>query len=380
MPPSPPAPGRRGGGPGGLGGFRRPDRAPPHAPGPGQRPASAAARGGPGRRHAADGGGHRGPHPHRPPATAGGRAHRPHRRAGVPVPAGEAPAMSAGSTPGVGWAERSEAQQRVADGGLRSSAQPTTHPLLEAESLALRIAERWLCCEFSLRLAAGECLVVLGPNGAGKTTLLHTLAGLRPPTVGRVRLEGREYAAWPAQAAARVRALLPQQPPDHFNASVLETVLVGRHPHLPRWGWEGPEDLRRAREALAAVDMAGMEGRDVLSLSGGERQRVAIAAVLAQAPRLFLLDEPTNHLDLRHQITTLDLFRRLADEGRGVVMVLHDINLAARYADQVILLDGRGGVLAGPRDEILQAERLSQAFGHPLRGLADGARQVFLPL
>jgi len=111
--------------------------------------------------------------------------------------------------------------------------------LLEAEALALRIAERWLCCEFSLGLAPGECLVVLGPNGAGKTTLLHTLAGLRPPTVGRVRLEGREYGAWPAQAAARARALLPQQQPDHFNASVLETVLVGRHPHLSRWGWEG---------------------------------------------------------------------------------------------------------------------------------------------
>jgi iron complex transport system ATP-binding protein len=252
-------------------------------------------------------------------------------------------------------------------------------PLLEAETLALRIAERWLCCEFSLRLAPGECLVVLGPNGAGKTTLLHTLAGLRAPTVGRVRLAGRDYGAWPTREAARVRALLPQQQPDNFNASVVETVLVGRHPHLSRWGWEGPEDLRLAREALAAVGLAGMEEREVLSLSGGERQRVAIAALLAQEPRLFLLDEPTNHLDLHHQIGTLDLFRRLTGEGRGVVMVLHDINLAARYADQVILLDGRGGVLAGSREDILQPDRLSHAFGHPLRAVADGPRQVFLP-
>ena len=210
---------------------------------------------------------------------------------------------------------------------------PAAAPLLEAEHLALQIAGRWLCCEFSLRLVTGECVVVLGPNGAGKTTLLHTLAGLRAPTVGRVRLAGRGYGAWSAQEAARVRAILPQQQPDHFNASVLETVLVGRHPHLSRWAWEGPEDLRLACEALAAVGLAGLEAREVLSLSGGERQRVAIAALLTQEPRLFLLDEPTNHLDLHHQIATLNLFRRLAGEGRGVVMVLHDINLAARYAD-----------------------------------------------
>lgn len=251
--------------------------------------------------------------------------------------------------------------------------------LLEAERLALQVGERWLCCEFSLTLAAGECLVLLGPNGAGKTTLLHTLAGLREPSVGAVRVGGLPYAAWSALDAARFRGVLPQQQPDHFAASALETVLIGRHPHLGRWGWEGADDEAIARAALADVGLAGFEQRDILTLSGGERQRVAVATLLAQAPRLFLLDEPLNHLDLRYQIAVLDLFRALADHGRGVVMVLHDINLAARYADHIILLDGRGGVMAGDRDAVLQADLLSHAFGHPLRRFDLEGRVTFLP-
>jgi len=251
--------------------------------------------------------------------------------------------------------------------------------LLEADRLALRVGARWLCCEFSLRLAAGECLVLLGPNGAGKTTLVHTLAGLREPSVGTVRLGGRPYAAWDSGAAARFRGLLAQQQPDYFSASVLETALVGRHPHLGRWGWEGPEDERIARAALAEVGLQDMATRDILTLSGGERQRVAIAALLTQAPRLLLLDEPTNHLDLHYQVAVLELFAGLARAGRGVVMVLHDINLAARFADHVILLDGRGGVVAGAREDVLQAGLLSQAFNHPIRRIDGDGRAIFLP-
>ncbi len=252
-------------------------------------------------------------------------------------------------------------------------------PMLEADRLALRVGGRWLCCEFSLQLMPGQCLVLLGPNGAGKTTLLNTLAGLREPTVGSVLLGGLPYAAWRATDAARYRGLLAQQQPDHFSSTVLETVLVGRHPHLGRWGWEGPADERIARAALADVGLADMAARDILTLSGGERQRVAVAALLAQAPQLYLLDEPTNHLDLHYQIAVLDLIRALADAGHGVVMVLHDINLAARYADQVILLDGRGGVRAGARDAVLQAALLSEAFAHPLRRYELDGRTTFLP-
>ncbi|HRP67371.1 MAG TPA: ABC transporter ATP-binding protein, partial [Thauera sp.] len=181
---------------------------------------------------------------------------------------------------------------------------------------------------------------------------------------------------------ARFRGLLAQQQPDPFAAGVLETVLVGRHPHLGRWGWEGAADVAIARQALEAVGLAGFEQRDVQTLSGGERQRVAIATLLTQAPRLFLLDEPLNHLDLHHQIAALELFQRLVREdgaGRGSVLVLHDINLAARYADHIILLDGRGGVIAGDRDTVLRADLLGQAFGHPLRRFEHDGRVVFVP-
>ncbi|MGL1834120.1 ABC transporter ATP-binding protein [Rhodocyclaceae bacterium SMB388] len=251
--------------------------------------------------------------------------------------------------------------------------------MLEVAGVALQVGERWLCCEFGMRLAAGECLALIGPNGAGKTTLLNTIAGLRAPSVGEIRIEGRPLAQWDSLELARCRGLLTQHQGDHFSSSVLQTVLIGRHPHLGRWGWEGEADERMAREALREVGLAGFEARNILTLSGGERQRVAIAALLTQSPRLFLLDEPNNHLDLRFQIAMLDLFRRRADAGCGVVMVLHDVNLAVRYADLVILLDGSGGVRAGSRDEVLREDWLSAAFGHRLLRHELGGRTVFLP-
>jgi iron complex transport system ATP-binding protein len=251
--------------------------------------------------------------------------------------------------------------------------------LLETRDLALQAGGRVFCCGIGLSVPAGGCLALLGPNGAGKTTLLHTLAGLRAPAAGQVRMLGRAPAAWPAAELARFRGLLSQQQDDHFPATVLETVLVGRHPHLGRWGWESGRDVEIARDALAAVGLAGMAARDVLTLSGGERQRVAIAALLVQAPRLLLLDEPTNHLDLHHQIGALDLFRALAREGRVIVMVLHDINLAARYADQVVLFDGDGGAQSGRTHEMLEPGRLSAAFGHPIEVVTDGQREIFVP-
>ncbi|MCB1907256.1 MAG: ABC transporter ATP-binding protein [Rhodocyclaceae bacterium] len=261
---------------------------------------------------------------------------------------------------------------------MTSSARDTP-ALLEAEALALRAGERWLCSQLALRLTAGECVVVLGPNGSGKTTLLHTLAGLREPGAGVVRLQGLAYRERSPRDNARLRALLPQIQVEQFSCSVLEATLVGRHPHVGRWSWESRTDLAIAHAALTRVGIDALAGRDILSLSGGERQRVAIAALLAQQPSLYLLDEPLNHLDLRFQIQVLELFRELARDGAGVVMVVHDINLAARYADQVVLLDGRGGVLAGRAREILQPGRLADAFGHPLiRAEVDG-HTVFVP-
>jgi len=252
-------------------------------------------------------------------------------------------------------------------------------PLLEARQLSLRMGERWLCRGLDIRLMRGECLVLLGPNGAGKTTLLHTFAGLLSPDEGEVKLGGKPFSVWRSDEVARFRGILPQRQPDAFSSSVLETALIGRHPHLSRWGWESPEDERMAYGVLRELGLETMAARDVLTLSGGERQRVAIASLLVQEPALLLLDEPTNYLDLRYQIEVLEMLMRLVRCGRAVVIVLHDINLAARYADQVVLFDGRGGVVTGARDEVLQSERLSHAFSYPLRRCELDGRMLFVP-
>ena len=188
--------------------------------------------------------------------------------------------------------------------------------LLDASNLTLRAGTRELARELSLRVHAGELWCVLGANGSGKTTLLHTLAGVRAPAAGRVRLMGADLAQAPAEQAARWRGLLTQTVHDSFSATALEVVLLGRHPHHDRWSFDDDDDRRIAHDALAAVDAAALSARDVTTLSGGERQRVAIAALLAQRVPLMLLDEPTAHLDLKHQIGVLEHLRALVQARR----------------------------------------------------------------
>ena len=254
----------------------------------------------------------------------------------------------------------------------------TATPILAARALEVEIAGIRICTELDFTVEKGQCWAILGRNGAGKTTLLVTLAGLRPASAGIIEIEGRVLGSFSPRELARVRALLPQDDSDPFPATALETALVGRHPHLGRWQWEDALDLRIAREALAAVDMADAEARDVRTLSGGERRRVTLAAMLAQEPQLFLLDEPSSHLDLAHQVAVLDRLTGLArSEGRAMVMALHDVNLAARYCDHVLLLD-RGTANAGPAEELLTSERLSALYGVPLRNLREGDRSAFV--
>jgi len=254
----------------------------------------------------------------------------------------------------------------------------TERTMLEARALEVTIAGIRICRGLDIEVFPGQCWAILGCNGAGKTTLLNTLAGLRAPDAGSISLDNRPLASFHPRELARVRGLLPQDDSDPFPATALETVLVGRHPHLSRWRWEDAEDLRIARDALSAADLAGAETRDVRTLSGGERRRVALATVLAQQPRLFLLDEPSSHLDLSHQVALLDRLVQLArTEQRAVVMALHDVNLAARCCDHVLLLD-RGTALAGPARELLTAERLSSLYGVALRTLRDDGRSCFV--
>jgi iron complex transport system ATP-binding protein len=254
-----------------------------------------------------------------------------------------------------------------------------TPPLLSAYGLGVTIAGHQVCSDLDLAVMPGQCWAILGRNGAGKTTLLHTLAGLRSPAAGTIELHGKPLAATARRDVARLRGLLLQDDSDAFPATVLESVLVGRHPHLSRWQWEGAEDVRIARDALAAADMAGTEARDVRTLSGGERRRVALAALLAQQPRLFLLDEPSSHLDLSHQLTLLErLATVVRRDDKALIMVVHDVNLAARYCDHALLL-ADGEAVAGPAQELLTAERLSAVYRVSLRQIAGPRGNLFAP-
>ena len=249
---------------------------------------------------------------------------------------------------------------------------------LAAENLSVLAGSRELVRDLSVQFSPGEVVAILGRNGSGKTLTLHTLAGLRPPAGGGVSLDGMPIAQLSRRAVALRLGLLPQDLEDTFVTRAIESVLVGRHPHLSLWQWESAQDERLALEALAAVDMASCAARRTDTLSGGEQRRVAVASLLAQQPAIFLLDEPTNHLDPHHQLGVLGLFRELANAGRIVVSTLHDPTLAARFADRVLLLFGDGRWSLGPVGSALTAPALSELYATPMIELGRDGRRVFV--
>jgi iron complex transport system ATP-binding protein len=251
---------------------------------------------------------------------------------------------------------------------------------LSIRELTLRIGARTLCERLTVDFEPGSVWAILGANGAGKTTLLHTLAGLRAPQGGALSLDDADLFALPARQRARQLALLLQDYDTAMPASVLETVLSGRHPHLAPFAWEDARDLAAADAALAAAGVAHLRARQFGTLSGGERRRVELAAVLAQATPVLLLDEPTNHLDLRHQQEILAL---LAAHGRHpghlAVMVLHDVNAALRACDRALLLYGDGSFAHGACDEIITTDNLERLYGCPMRELGQNGARYFVP-
>lgn len=223
--------------------------------------------------------------------------------------------------------------------------------------------------EFALRdvsftVAPGSLTGLLGPNGCGKTTLLKLLSGVLKPELGSVRLGRRELRLLSARAIAQQIAVVPQETHPAFDFTVLEMVLMGRHPHLGAFQLEGPQDLAIAREALAATGTAHLANRAYMTLSGGEKQRVVIASALAQQPKVLLLDEPTASLDLGYQLEIATLLKQLNRERRvTMVLATHDLNLAASLCDTLVLLrDGRV-LMQGPASEMLTPATVQQLYG-----------------
>jgi len=220
--------------------------------------------------------------------------------------------------------------------------------------------------DLSLELPPGQLTVVAGPNGSGKSTLLALLAGLMEPDGGTVELGGTPLSRIPRRQRARMVAYLPQQVTPLYDLSVRELVASGRYPWAGPWGGADPGGAEAVRRALEATDTAHLAGRDFGSLSGGERQRSLVAAVLAQEPRWLLLDEPTASLDLHHAAEVFRVLWRTAREGRGVLAVTHDLNLAGLFADRVVLLSGGRKLAEGPVDHVLRHEVLATAYGSDL--------------
>ncbi len=255
----------------------------------------------------------------------------------------------------------------------RMSAAP---PPLRAHDLDICAGTRNLVHALGFSLHAGECVAVLGANGSGKTLLLETLAGLRRPAAGHVELGGRALAALPRRQVAQNLALLLQERGPAMPERVGESVLSGRYAHVPPLKRETDSDRRHASAAMAAMAVADLAARDMTSLSGGERQRVSLARVVAQDTPIYLLDEPDNHLDLGHQRAVLALFRAKADAGAAVMASLHDVNLAAGFADRFLLLFGDGDWVLGDAATALTRERLQRLTGIALTAVAIGGDRV----
>jgi iron complex transport system ATP-binding protein len=264
-----------------------------------------------------------------------------------------------------------------------------SHPTAALKSAPLALATRGLCisagdrclvADLGISFAPGEFVAILGRNGCGKTLTLHTLAGLRVPLAGEVELAGQPLPRLSRRHIAQRLGLLTQDLEDGFTSTVMESLLIGRHPHLSLLEREGPEDRRLALSALAKVGLSGFEDRSMETLSGGEQRRCAMAALLTQDPQVFLLDEPSNHLDPQQQLAVLGLFKEQANRGRTVLAILHDPTLAARFADSALLLYGDGTWLAGPAAQVLNAQALSQLYQTPLTEVTAGSRRVFTSL
>ncbi|MDV6261719.1 heme ABC transporter ATP-binding protein [Rhodococcoides yunnanense] len=250
---------------------------------------------------------------------------------------------------------------------------------LVARGVSARRGVATVLSDVHLDVVAGEILALVGPNGAGKSTLLSVLAGDTEPSAGSVLLGDEPLTRTRTVGMARRRAVLPQQHSVGFAFTVGQIVRMGRAP------WVGTSAARddddRVAAAMSACDVAEFSHRPFASLSGGEQARVALARVIAQDTATILLDEPTAALDLGHQESVMAVVRSLATAGRAVVVVLHDLGLAAAYADRVAILDSGSLVAVGPPRTVLTSDRLARVYGHPVDVFdhPDTGEQLVIP-
>lgn len=239
--------------------------------------------------------------------------------------------------------------------------------MIQANAISVGYRSDPVVRQVDLRATAGSFTAVLGPNGSGKSTLLRGLGRILPLSAGSVEVAGRGLDSFSHKEFARQVAFLPQAAVVPDQVTVRELVGRGRFPHHGLWRPWSRNDGPAIEEAMAAAGIAELSGRRVAELSGGQQQRVWLALVLAQQASVLLLDEPTTFLDIAHQYEVLELCRELAADGRAVVAVLHDLDQAARYADQLVVLQAGRVAAAGPPAEVLTPELMTEVFGLSVR-------------
>jgi iron complex transport system ATP-binding protein len=253
-------------------------------------------------------------------------------------------------------------------------------PSLEARSVSYRVGQETLLDRVSLAARPGEVLAIVGPNGAGKSTLLKLLSGDLPPADGDVLLDGRPLAGFGTRDLALRRSVMPQQTLLQFAFTAFEVVLMGRSPRAGSRRGESDRDYEVVWECMTRTDSASLSGRIYPTLSSGEQQRVTLARVLAQEAPVLLLDEPTASLDIRHQELVMQIAREAASAGGTVLAVVHDLNLAAGYADRVAVLSHGRLAACGAPAEVLTDVLLSDVFQHPITVLKHPLRDCLLVL
>ncbi len=251
---------------------------------------------------------------------------------------------------------------------------------LQALELSITRGARYICQGLTFSMHPGEMWGILGPNGSGKSTLLHTIAGLHPLASGEILCQQQPLHTLSAKHIAQHIGLLFQEWHAPFAQSVVEFCLTSRYPHRAFYQPDSANDHAMVRDALQHTDMLTLADKKITQLSGGEKKRLAIAALLAQNPQVYLLDEPTNHLDINHQLTMLNHFKRLTRlDHASVMMSLHDINLAQRFCDHVLLLFNDGTHMHGPTHTVLTAENLTRLYAYPITSIMDDTHIYWLP-
>ena len=254
---------------------------------------------------------------------------------------------------------------------------------IELAGIAFGYDERLLFDGFNLDIAAGEFLGVIGPNGAGKSTLLRLVAGLLRPLRGSIRIGERDLGALARREVARAVGVVLQENPFAFDYTVSDVVMMGRNPYLGRFQRPGKHDLEAVNSALKFVDALFLRDKRINSISAGERQRVVLARALAQEPGILMLDEATSHLDIAHQQLIARILAQLNRQGKTVVFLSHDLNLAALYCSRILLLDRGKAVACDVPERVITAELIRSVYGvEPIvtRHPESGRPQVMLPV